>query len=109
MAAFEMLPDVPFDPDGFAQFLEAQPDLGTKWAPSFIVATVSFPQTASGKVTKETLRAQGWWATDDPVFWRPPATGGRAGPHRYVPLSADDRRELVSQFEHHGRQDLIEA
>jgi fatty-acyl-CoA synthase len=109
MAAFEMLPDVPFDPDRFAQFLEAQPDLGTKWAPSFVVATASFPQTASGKVTKETLRAQGWWATDDPVFWRPQTPGGRATAYRYVSLSAEDRGELVSQFEHHGRQDLIEA
>ncbi|HEX4218456.1 MAG TPA: AMP-binding protein, partial [Acidimicrobiales bacterium] len=85
MAAFEMLPGVAFDPGRFAEFLDAQPDLGTKWAPSFIVATASFPQTASGKVTKEVLRAEGWWATHDPVFWRPPpVAAGGAGRRRYV-------------------------
>ncbi len=117
MAAFEMLPELAFDPDSFARFLEAQSDLGTKWAPSFILATASFPQTASGKVTKEVLRAQGWWATEDPVFWRPPmgATGaagsaertGSSGRYRYVPLSPTDRVELLAQFERHGRSDLI--
>lgn len=108
MAAFEMLPGVSFDPGRFVEFLDAQPDLGTKWAPSFIVATTSFPQTASGKVTKEVLRAQGWWATDDPVFWRPAAAaGGRSGGHRYVTLGPEGRAELLAQFEHHGRRDLI--
>ncbi|MGA8372552.1 MAG: AMP-binding protein [Acidimicrobiales bacterium] len=129
MAAFEMLPEVSFDPARFARFLEAQPDLGTKWAPSFVVATASFPQTASGKVTKEVLRAQGWWATEDPVFWRPPTgaagakgvsrakgVSGAAGPaertgpsgrYRYVPLSPTDRAELMAQFERHGRRDII--
>jgi fatty-acyl-CoA synthase len=108
MAAFEMLPEVSFDPDRLAVFLEAQPDLGTKWAPSFIVATASFPQTASGKVTKETLRAQGWWATDDPVFWRPqPGPAGRGGGYRYRPLGPEDRAGLVAEFERHSRSDLI--
>jgi fatty-acyl-CoA synthase len=103
-----MLPGVSFDPGRFAEFLDAQPDLGTKWAPSFIVATASFPQTASGKVTKEVLRAQGWWATDDPVFWRPAAgAGGRSGGRRYVTVGPEGRADLMAQFEHHGRRDLI--
>ena len=114
MAAFEMLPGVSFDPDRFARFLEDQPDLGTKWAPSFIVATASFPQTASGKVTKEVLRAQGWWGSDDPVFWRP-AMGARGAPgsvrsgggYRYASLNKKDRAELMAQFDRHQRRDLI--
>ncbi len=114
MAAFEMLPEVSFDPDRFARFLDDQPDLGTKWAPSFIVATASFPQTASGKVTKEVLRAQGWWTTEAPVFWRSAAGAGgsaeRSGSprrYRYGPMSQMDRSELMDQFERHGRRDLI--
>jgi fatty-acyl-CoA synthase len=108
MAAFEMLPDVSFDSGRFAQFLEAQADLGTKWAPSFIVATESFPQTASGKVTKETLRAQGWWATDDPVFWRPPpGASRRAAGYHYRPMTPGDRADLLSEFDRHQRGDLI--
>ena len=59
MAALELLPDRAFDPAGFAAFLEAQPDLGTKWAPSFVRVTGGLPQTASGKVTKDPAAGRG--------------------------------------------------
>ncbi|WP_110208804.1 AMP-binding protein [Nocardioides daejeonensis] len=42
----------PFDPEGFRTFLDAQPDLGTKWAPAFIKVTEELPRTPSNKVIK---------------------------------------------------------
>src|ERR1019366_1140063 len=50
MPAIELLPGLDFDPGEFAAFLSTQPDLGTKWAPSFVRVTRALPQTASGKV-----------------------------------------------------------
>src|SRR6202042_3598982 len=49
MAALELLPGNVFSPEGFRAFLAAQPDLGTKWAPSFVRVVAQLPQTASGK------------------------------------------------------------
>ena len=101
MAALELLPDRGFDPAGFADFLESQPDLGTKWAPSFVRVTGGLPQTASGKVTKDPLRAEGWWATDEPVYRR------QGTPPTYVLMDEDDRRALVAEYRGHGRAGLV--
>jgi fatty-acyl-CoA synthase len=100
MAALELLPDHVFDPQGFQAFLGAQPDLGTKWAPSFVRVSPSLPQTASGKVTKDPLRAQGWWDGGDPVY-------RRSADGAYVVMTDGDRREYRAAFEHHGRERLV--
>jgi fatty-acyl-CoA synthase len=119
MAAFEMLPDRRFDPEGFARFLAAQPDLGTKWSPSFVRITTGLPQTASGKVTKEPLRAQGWWAPGQAGAPGAAGVAGAAGAPAeavyrrrgndgaYVLLDDGDRRELRDEFHRHGRQGLV--
>ena len=104
MAAVELLPGRAFDPDGFARFLEAQDDLGTKWAPAFVRVGGSLPQTASGKVTKGPLRRDGWWACDDRVFRRVPADPGHSA---YVPLTPADAAGLLEEFRRHGRSDLV--
>jgi fatty-acyl-CoA synthase len=98
MAAVEMLPGRHFDPQGFSAFLLAQPDLGTKWVPSFIRVTKALPQTASGKVTKDPLRAEGWWRGTDPVYRRLGSTAA------YALMGDLDRRELRAEFTRHGRQ-----
>ncbi len=59
-----------FDPDGFAEFLAGEEDLGTKWAPRYVRVTLELPQTATTKVLKRVLRNEGWHC-DDPVWWRP--------------------------------------
>jgi fatty-acyl-CoA synthase len=59
-----------FDPDEFAAFLSAQPDLGPKQVPRFIRITARLPRTATYKVLKRTLSAQRW-RTPDTVWWRP--------------------------------------
>ncbi len=100
MAAFEMLPDRSLDPEGFAGFLASQPDLGTKWSPSFVRVTNGLPQTASGKVTKGPLRAEGWWAGADPVYRR--TIDGA-----YLPMDEEDRRALRDEHRRHGREGLV--
>jgi fatty-acyl-CoA synthase len=100
MAAVELLPGVAFDPDAFGAFLAAQPDLGTKWTPSFVRITRALPQTASGKVTKDPLRAEGWWGGADAVFRRDGSTS-------YVPMEEADRRRLRAEFARHGREHLV--
>ena len=70
MVALETVPGTTFDPDAFAGWLAAQPDLGPKWLPRYVRVSPSLPQTATGKVTKVGLRAEAW-ACDEPVWWRP--------------------------------------
>ena len=98
MAAVEMVPGRPFDPDAFAAWLGAQPDLGPKWVPRYVRVSESLPQTATGKVTKVGLRAEAW-ECDEPVWWRPLGSGAIA----YVPLTDDDRAELAKGLAENGR------
>ena len=58
-----------FDPDGFAEFLAGESDMGTKWAPRYIAVTDELPVTATTKVMKRVLRNEGWHCTQ-PVWWR---------------------------------------
>ncbi|MEU2713391.1 AMP-binding protein [Streptomyces sp. NPDC007205] len=60
-----------FDPEGFARFLAAQPDLGTKMAPRFVRVVERMPVTATNKIHRALLRREGY-ACADPVWWRPP-------------------------------------
>lgn len=69
LAVLELRAGVPFDPSGFAAFLLAQPDLGTKWSPRFIRIVRSLPVTGTNKVDKKPLRSEGW-RTSDPIWWR---------------------------------------
>jgi fatty-acyl-CoA synthase len=96
LAAVELVPGATFDPEAFASFLAAQPDLGTKWAPRY-VRVGTLPTTGTGKVDKAPLRAEGW-RTTDPVWWRP------ASELRYVPLTDADRARLEAEAERHGRR-----
>jgi len=70
MAALLMRPGAEFDPDGFADFLAGENDLGTKWAPKYVRVTDDLPTTATSKVLKRVLRNEGWDCAD-PVWWRP--------------------------------------
>jgi fatty-acyl-CoA synthase len=102
MACVELADGTAFDPDEFAAFLDAQPDLGTKWAPRFVRLSAGLPLTATGKITKAPLRAEGW-NCDEPVFH----AAGRD--LRYEELDAEGRAALLAEFERHGRQALIGA
>ncbi|MEU9327836.1 long-chain-fatty-acid--CoA ligase [Streptomyces canus] len=62
-----------FDPEAFVDFLEAQPDLGTKMAPRFVRVVERMPVTATNKIHRARLRKEGVRCAD-PVWWRPPGT-----------------------------------
>jgi len=92
MVAFELRPGATFDPTGFSAWLDQQPELGTKWAPRYVRICTTIPQTATGKVTKVGLRAEGWTCAD-PVWWRPERDA------HYRLLTAADRDALAAERE----------
>jgi fatty-acyl-CoA synthase len=98
LAAVELLPDRTFDPDAFAAFLEAQTDLGTKWAPRFVRITAAMPIVGNGKIDKKPLRRDAWLCPDH-IWWRP------ARSVAYVPMTAADRDRLREEFIAHDRID----
>jgi fatty-acyl-CoA synthase len=100
MVALELEPGASFDPGAFTSFLEAQEDLGTKWAPRYVRLVTALPVTATDKTDKRPLRAERW-NTGDPVWHRV----GRSD--EYVPLTRDDVDRLEAEFAANGRSDLI--
>ncbi len=98
MVAVEIVPEKAFDPEGFADWLVAQPDLGPKWLPRYVRLSPSLPQTATGKVTKVALRQEAW-ACDDPVWWWPLT----ATNFQLTPLGRDDRATLDAGLAENGR------
>jgi fatty-acyl-CoA synthase len=99
MAALVLRPGCRFDPDGFARFLAAQSDLGTKWAPRYVRVADSLPTTPTHKILKRQLRKQRW-ECEDPV-WRREADG------RYWPLDAAGRAALRAAFVARGRESAL--
>lgn len=86
MAALELTAGVRFDPAAFDAFLDGQPDLGTKWRPSFVRVVEELPKLASMKIDKQRLRRDAW--REDPVFFRPGKGEGLR------PLAGADRTRL---------------
>ncbi|HLI72848.1 MAG TPA: AMP-binding protein [Acidimicrobiales bacterium] len=111
LAVLELRPDAVFDPESFASFLQAQPDLGTKWAPRFVRVTSQIPLTGTGKVDKRPLRAPPW-ATGDPVWWRPflgrDAHVAGADANEYRLFTSEDAEELEEAFTEHDRGALLQ-
>lgn len=102
MCSVELVPGADFEPLAFGRFLDAQPDLGAKWWPSFVRVVDRIPLTGSNKVNKAPLRQEGW-NVDDPVFVRV----GRSVD--YVPLDGAARAVLEEEFAEHGRAHLLPA
>jgi fatty-acyl-CoA synthase len=100
MAAVQLEAGAAFDPEAFAAFLAAQPDLGTKWAPRFVRVVDGLPVTGTGKVDKRPLRATRWESGDE-VWWCP----ARGEPYRR--LTGADVAALRDAFSAHGRATLI--
>jgi fatty-acyl-CoA synthase len=90
MAAVQLHPGVStLDPATFSEFLSAQSDLGTKWAPRFVRMTEDLPMTATNKVLKRALRAERWNCTDQ-LLWQPKKDAP------YEPMARADAEELES-------------
>jgi fatty-acyl-CoA synthase len=96
MAALQLAEGATFDPPGFRAFLEAQPDLGSKWVPRFVRIVAAIPTTQTHKVVKAGLRAEAWHAAE-PIWWRPWRE------QEYRLLTDDDRAELDEVVRRHGR------
>jgi fatty-acyl-CoA synthase len=102
MAAVQLRPGTAFDPDGFAAFLAAQPDLGTKWTPRFVRIAETLPVTETSKVLKRVLRHDRW-ECDDPVWWQPE----KGAPYR--PMTAADVDALRREFAARGHERVLET
>lgn len=100
MAALELVPGTEFDPAAFDDFLDAQPDLGTKWSPRFVRVVDRMPLTGSNKLDKKPLRLQRWEAPGT-VWWRP-----RRG-DRLRPMTDADRQLLATELVDNGRGHLL--
>ncbi|MFD6893512.1 long-chain-fatty-acid--CoA ligase [Rhodococcus sp. NPDC060086] len=61
--------DDDFDPISFAEFLDAQADLGPKQLPTFVRVARSLPRTATFKILTRSLSAERWHCSD-PVWVR---------------------------------------
>ena len=59
MAAVVLHEDRPFDPESFAAFLDEQPDLSPKARPRYVRFAAELPSTATHKVLKRQLIAEG--------------------------------------------------
>ncbi len=70
MAALQLTEDGAFDPVAFASFLGDQPDLGSKWAPTFVRIVENFPMTQTNKILKRELVKEQWRVADE-LWWRP--------------------------------------
>jgi fatty-acyl-CoA synthase len=101
MAALQLRTGAAFDPRGFEQFLDQQPDLGAKWRPKFVRAAAELPASHTNKIKKAQLRDEAWLpaatGAGDPVWWRP----GRQT--SYVTFEADDEVQLRKEFQEAGR------
>lgn len=100
MCALELAEEGTFDPGDFADFLDAQPDLGTKWRPRFVRLVGEIPLTGSNKIDKNPLRRAAW-NTADPVWWR----AGRST--MYQRFARRHREEVEREFGTHGRTALL--
>jgi fatty-acyl-CoA synthase len=98
MAALELRPGVRFDPENFAAFLAAQPDLSPKWVPTYVRVAAALRRSETNKVAKRDLQREGFLGVDGPdrLWWR---TRG-AGSHR--PFGRDDLRALRETFRRAG-------
>ena len=94
MATLSMVEGADFSPEHFAAFLNAQPDLGTKWAPKYVRLVREIPVTATRKIDKMALRRAGW-LVEDPVYVRFDGT--------YAPLTDEAREQLLAEFARYDR------
>ncbi|WP_326808450.1 MULTISPECIES: AMP-binding protein [unclassified Streptomyces] len=136
MAALALERQRPFDPEEFAAFLAAQPDLSTKSAPRFVRVLPALPVTATNKIDRAALRRTGFLGggeggeegegdREGEVWWRPFAAGSAtptdatsagatstdatsAGATRaYRRLTPDDTRALLAEYAAHRRTHLL--
>lgn len=73
MAGLVMREGAELDPAAFAQWIDAQSDIGPKWRPRYVRVMLNPPTTGTNKIVKRTLVHQKWRSDlvdGDPVFVR---------------------------------------
>jgi fatty-acyl-CoA synthase len=105
MAALQLREGTTFDPDGFAAFLAAQPDLSPKWAPTFVRVVPEMKRSETNKVLKRELQREKFLGTDgpDPLWWRP------RGAETFRRFGADDLAALRAHFARAGNLGRLEG
>jgi fatty-acyl-CoA synthase len=91
----------PFDPDAFAGWLDAQPDLGRKWRPRYLRIAAALPRTATNKVLARVLQQEKFRLDrvgSDQIWVR-----DRDAP-TYRRLTTDDELALRAEFEANQRE-----
>jgi fatty-acyl-CoA synthase len=91
MAAIVLNEGLALDPDSFEAFLNAQPDLSPKARPRFVRIAADLPSTATHKVLKRELIAQGATMAEGETLWErePRGTAYRAASGRPSPWVPD--------------------
>jgi fatty-acyl-CoA synthase len=100
MAALVVRDGAVFEPDAFARWLDAQPDLSPKWRPRYVRLCAALPVTPTNKVLVRTLVHQKFRSDrvgQDPVFVR-----GR-GEVAYRRFGPEQEAALRGGFEESGR------
>lgn len=100
MAAISLREGEVFDPGAFAEFLAAQPDLGTKMPPRYVRVVPVMPVTATSKVHRVSLRREGF-RCPDPVWHRSPSGA-------YAPLDGPALTTLLATYAAHARTPLLD-
>jgi fatty-acyl-CoA synthase len=80
MAAVVLNDGAQLDPDSFEAFLRAQPDLSPKAWPRYVRIAADLPSTATHKVLKRQLIADGAAAGEGEILWEREARGTTYGP-----------------------------
>ena len=92
--------NISFDDLAIESFFHAQSDLGKKSLPRYIRITNAMPTTASNKVVKRDLRAQGWECSD-PVWLRD-------NDNTFTLLGDERCQQIRQQFSVRDREELID-
>ena len=96
MAALALRAGARFDPLAFAAFLDAQPDLSPKWAPTYVRLVPELKRSETNKVLKRELQREGFLGGPDALWWRP------RGEAHFRPFGADELAALRAQFARAG-------
>ncbi len=108
MAAVKLRPGVPFDPQGFFDFCQAQVTGGgmdPKWLPDFVRTVDDFEYTQTEKILVRNLKTAHFdrrRLPDAPLFWR------RRGDTAFTPFGRGDYEALRREFAAAEKLDLLD-
>ncbi|ORW95486.1 acyl-CoA synthetase [Mycobacterium sp. IEC1808] len=94
MAAIVLNDGAELDPDAFEAFLNAQPDLSPKAWPRYVRIAADLPSTATHKVLKRQLIAEGASAGQGEILWE---RDGRGTAYRQATSSGDRKRGVAGR------------